>query len=129
MKILADTNLFVKFCRNLPVPREVESAFADTGNELFLSAYSITEIYRLWKNDRLPDNPDSWINLALPGWNILPMNFSIARQAAIWNWEHRDPADRVIAATALEEKIHLWHTDTILKKLSGFPQNYLKNLE
>lgn len=124
MKILSDTNLFINFSRNLPVPDEVEKAFDDDRNELFLSTYSIIEIFRLWKVGRLPDNPDGWLNLALPYWTLIPVSFSIARQTAIWNWEHCDPADRAICATALEDQIPLWHTDSVIKKLSGFPHKY-----
>ena len=36
-------------------------------------------------------------------------------------------ADRIIAATAQIEKIELWHTDTVLKGLTGFPHRYFRN--
>jgi PIN domain nuclease of toxin-antitoxin system len=128
MKILADTNLFLKFCRRLPLPEAVQSAFEDERNELFLASVSGLELYRLWQGGRVPDHPDTWIEKALPGWTVIPMNFSIARESALWPWDHRDPADRILAATAKLEKIELWHTDTVLKKLSGFPQRYFKNV-
>jgi PIN domain nuclease of toxin-antitoxin system len=117
----------VKFCRRLPLPAAVQTAFEDDGNELCLSSISVMEIYRLWQVGKLPDNPDTWIDLALPSWTVLQMSVPIARLAVLWNWEHRDPADRVIAATALIEKIPLWHTDTVLKNLTGFPHKYFKN--
>lgn len=34
---------------------------------------------------------------------------------------------RVLAATALIEQVEFWHTDTVLKKFSGFPQRYFVN--
>ncbi len=46
---------------------------------------------------------------------------------SLWDWPHKDPADRILAATAQIEKVELWHTDTILKKLRGFPQRYFTN--
>ena len=128
MKILADTNLFIKFCHRQPLPSAVETAFENEQNELCLSAISAVEIYRLWQAGKLLDHPDTWLDEALPSWTVLPMNVPIARQSVLWPWQHRDPADRVIAATAAVEKIELWHTDTILKKLSGFPQRYFKNV-
>ena len=83
------------------------------------------EIVRKWKSGKLPcANPEEWIDLALQEFQILPITESIARQAALWNWEHKDPADRLIAATALIHRIELWHTDTVLAKLDGFPQKY-----
>ena len=128
MKILADTNLFVKFYHRQPLPPEVEQAFEDERNELYLCTVSAMEIYRLWQKGTLTDNPDNWLDLALPAWNVLPMSIAIARQAVLWPWEHRDPADRIISATAALEKIEVWHTDTVLKKQTGFPHRYFKNL-
>lgn len=127
MRILSDTNLFIKFYHRQPLPSEVERAFADTDNELCLASVSVIEIYRLWQAGRLKDSPDDWLDLALTSWTTLPMTAPIARQSAIWNWEHRDPADRIIAATAHVEKVVLWHTDTILKKQTGFPQKFHRN--
>lgn len=127
MRILADTNVFLKFCRRLPLPTEVKAAFEDEQNELCLSAVSALEIYRLWQIGRVPDNPDTWLDLALPSWTVISIDVPIARQSILFPWEHRDPADRLIAATAKLEKIELWHTDTVLKKLMGFPHRYFKN--
>ena len=128
MRILADTNLFVKFCHRKPLPATVEAAFEDEQNELCISSVTAIEIYRLWQGEKLKDNPDTWLDLALPSWTVIPMNIPIARQSVLWNWEHRDPADRIIAATAAVEKIELWHTDTVLKKLTGFPAKYFTNV-
>ncbi|MES1180252.1 MAG: PIN domain-containing protein [Verrucomicrobiota bacterium] len=127
MKLLADTNLFVKFAHLQPLPDEVEETFDDAETVRHLSAVSVIEIYWLWKNRRLIDHPDDWLELALDSWTILPVTAPIARQSVLWDWPHRDPADRIIAATAKIEKIELWHTDTILKKLSGFPNRYFVN--
>lgn len=127
MKILADTNLFIKFCHRQPLPDEVEKCFDNSATIRCISAISVIEIFRLWKGGRLLDNPDTWLDPALPAWTILPVNFPIARQSVLWNWPHHDPADRLLAATAKIENIELWHTDTILKKLSGFPNRYFVN--
>ena len=127
MRILADTNLFIRFTQRLPLPSTVEEALDSIEAERFISAVSVIEIFRLWQLARLPDNPDSWLDLALASWTVLPMTTPIARQSALWRWSHRDPADRIIAATAQIEKIELWHTDTVLKRLSGFPHRYFKN--
>jgi PIN domain nuclease of toxin-antitoxin system len=128
MRVLTDTNLFIKFCRRLPLPKEVESALADADNERCLSPVSIVELFRLWQRGDVPDNPDGWLDRALPSWTILPIDVPIARQSVLWPWDHKDPADRLLAATALHEGIELWHTDTVLKKLTGFPHRYFTNL-
>lgn len=129
MRVLADTNLFVKFCQTLPLPRKVEEVLDAPDTVRCLSAISIAEIYRLWQVGKLKDNPDEWIFRALTAWKVLDINTAIARQAVLWPWqEHRDPADRIIAATAQVENVELWHTDTELEKFPNFPQRYFKNV-
>lgn len=127
MKILADTNLFIHFCRQLPLPDLVEPALSDLKAERYISAISVVELFRLWQKGVVPKNPDEWLEFALESWTVLPITTAIARQSVLWDWTHRDPADRLIAATAKIEQIELWHTDTTLKKLSGFPGRYFVN--
>jgi PIN domain nuclease of toxin-antitoxin system len=128
MRLLADTNLFIKFCRRLPLPPQVESALSDAGTERFLSPVSVIDLYRLWQRGHVPDNPDSWLDLALPSWRVLPLTVPIARQSVLWPWAHQDPADRLLAATAACEGVELWHTDTVLRRLTGFPHRYFVNV-
>ncbi|MBE7503908.1 MAG: type II toxin-antitoxin system VapC family toxin [Verrucomicrobiales bacterium] len=127
MRILADTGIWFRFVRRLPLSRKVEAAFEDSGNQRYLCPISSMEVVRKWRAGKLPcPEPTTWLDLALEGFEILPITEPIARQAALWEWEHRDPADRLIAATAQLHGIELWHTDTILQKLAGFPQRYFK---
>ena len=128
MRVLADTNLFIKFCRRLPLPKTVEQTLADARTERCLSAVSVIELFRLWQNGNVPDNPDTWLDLALPSWTIFPVTVPIARLAVLFDWDHKDPADRLLAATAQIEGVELWHTDTTLKKLKGFPARYFTNV-
>ena len=100
MRVLADTNLFIKFCRRLPLPAQVERMLADEKTERCLSPVSVIELFRLWRKGGIPDNPDSWLDLALPSWMVLPVTVPIARLSVLWPWEHRDHADRILAATA-----------------------------
>ncbi len=127
MRVLADTNIFIKFNRQLPLAPEVETVLESESVERCVSTVSIIELFRLWKSGRIPLNPDAWLDAALECWAVIPVNTAIARQSVLWEWPHKDPADRIIAATAALEKVELWHTDTTLKKLSGFPQRYFTN--
>ena len=127
MRVLADTNLFIKFYHQQPLPVGVEAALESEIVERFISAVSIMEVYWLWQKQRVLIDPDAWLDDALKSWTVLPITAPIARQSVLWDWPHRDPADRILAATAKVEKIELWHTDTILKKLTGFPQHHFKN--
>lgn len=126
--VLADTSIFIKFCRRLPLPAEVVTALIDPGTVRCLSPISIVELFRLWKAERVPDDPDTWLQKALPFWRVLPVTVPIARQSVLFTWEHHDPADRLLAATAKIEGMELWHSDTVLKKLPGFPARYFKNV-
>jgi PIN domain nuclease of toxin-antitoxin system len=128
MRVLADTNLFVKFVHRQPLPQTVEEVLADEATERFISAASVIEVFRLWQAGRLLDNPDKWMDPALASWTVVAINTPIARQSVLWSWQHKDPADRLIAATAHVEKIELWHTDTVLKKFTGFPHRYFSNV-
>lgn len=127
MKILTDTNLFVNFYHHQPLPAGMESMLESELAERFISAVTVIEIYRLWQGRRLMIDPESWLDEALRSWTVIPINTEIARQSVLWDWPHKDPADRLIAATAKIENIELWHTDTVLKKLPGFPNRYFVN--
>jgi PIN domain nuclease of toxin-antitoxin system len=127
MRILADTNLFVNFYHRQPLPLGVEAVLESDVAERFISAVTIIEIYRLWQKRRVLIDPENWLDQALEAWGVLAVTAPIARQSMLWDWPHQDPADRIIAATAKVERIELWHTDTVLKKLSGFPNRYFAN--
>jgi PIN domain nuclease of toxin-antitoxin system len=128
MRILADTNVFIRFCRRLPLPANVERVLSRADTERCLSPVSVIELFRLWRKGVVPDNPDSWLDFALPSWTILPVTVPIARQSVLWPWSHKDPADRLLAATAQCEEVELWHTDTVIKKMTGFPHRYFGNV-
>lgn len=127
MQVLADTGLWFRFVRRLPLPRRVEAVFSDSETERYLSPISSMEIIRKWQSGKLPcPDPQDWLDSALEGFEILPITEPIARTAALWEWDHKDPADRLIAATAKKYGIEVWHTDMILRKLTGFPHRYFK---
>ena len=127
MRVLADTGVWFRFVRRLPLPGRIETALADAATQRYLCPISSMEIVRKWASGKLPcPDPQEWLDRALQGFEVLPITEPIARQAASWEWDHRDPADRLIAATAERHRIELWHTDTLLKSLSGFPHRYFK---
>jgi PIN domain nuclease of toxin-antitoxin system len=129
VELLADTGVWFRFVRRLPLPRAVETALESASTQRFLCPISSMEILRKWQTGKLPcPDPRSWLDMALDGFEVLPITEPIARQAAEWDWEHKDPADRLIAATAQRHGIELWHTDTVLQKLSGFPHRYFKGV-
>jgi PIN domain nuclease of toxin-antitoxin system len=127
VRILVDSGIWFRFARRLPQATKLQAALDDPDNKKYLSAISSMEIVRKWQTGRLPcPNPEEWIDEALQGFEVISINETVARQAALWTWEHRDPSDRLIAATAAIHRIELYHSDTVLEKLSGFPQRYFK---
>lgn len=70
---------------------------------LHLSAISIWEIAMLQKQQRvaLHQPVDKWLDNATKGIEIIPINREIALESVLLpNCEHKDPADRLILATA-----------------------------
>lgn len=127
MRILADTSLWFRFARNQRQADAIVSAFKQPQNQIYLSPVSVVEIIQKWRAGKLPcDDPRLWLDEGLNGFAILPVTEPIARLSAFWEWPHKDPADRTIAATAAIHQVELWHTDTVLKTLSGFPHRYFK---
>ena len=57
--------------------------------------------------------------LAARNIKVLPITPAIAELSQTFRFEHKDPADLVIAATALHHNIPVITADGMLKKLSG----------
>ena len=97
--------------------------------QFHLSPLSVAEITFKWQRGRLKDVPDSatWGPHSLEHFVLENLSATAAQQAGQWSWGHRDLADRVLAAIAKEQNLLLVHTDTVLKKLTGFPQKYFPN--
>lgn len=51
VKILVDTNIFIKFCRRLPLPSLIELSLENAGTQRLLSPVSIIELFHLWQTD------------------------------------------------------------------------------
>ena len=127
MRVLTDTAVWFRFVRKLPQDRTIESVLMDRRTRRYLSALSSLEIIQKWRTGKLPcPDPQEWLDAALEGFEVIPVSEPIARFSGYWNWDHKDPADRIIAATAELHAIELWHTDTTLRNLKGFPQRYFK---
>lgn len=127
MRILVDTSVWYRFSQSLKQASVLESTIRDLDVAKCLCSISAFEIVQKWRSGKLPcADPRTWLDEALEGYEILPVTEPIARMAALWEWKHKDPADRVIAAASAIHGIELWHSDTILKELTGFPQRYFK---
>ncbi len=50
---------------------------------------------------------------------VLPLNAEIAQLAGMLDWPHRDPFDRILAATALHHGMELISADTVFDAVPG----------
>ena len=92
-----------------------------------LSPISILEIAYKWRHGRLPcPSPEEWMEEAIADFRLLPVTGQISVRAGSWDWDHGDPADRLITAPAVCHEATLIHTDLLVKGLKGFPQQYFR---
>ncbi|MEO5960543.1 MAG: type II toxin-antitoxin system VapC family toxin [Opitutaceae bacterium] len=62
---------------------------------------------------------EEWLHAATAEIEVLPVTHEIALRAAFLDWNHRDPCDRHIVATAAEYKLPLLTIDEKMHRLAG----------
>jgi PIN domain nuclease of toxin-antitoxin system len=125
VKIFFDTGVWLRWYGRLPLPKQLTDFVSRNADEVCLSTCSIYEVVFKWKLGKLPvSNPEHWIADSLEGIIEVPPSSSVCMQAANWDWSNRDPFDRIIAASAVEQGALLIHTDRKLREMSGFSQKY-----
>ena len=72
-------------------------------NELFISDVTLSETARLLQQGKIETaaKPAEWLERFALGFTILSVDARIAWAAAAFAWEHRDPCDRHILASAV----------------------------
>lgn len=89
--------------------------FADTNNEIWVSAISAFEIATKHRIGKWPDAGeiarDFESAVIAEGFKILPVTVAHACRGGLLNGEHRDPFDRLIAGQALVEGLPLATSD------------------
>ena len=111
MKYLLDTHTWIWWYMNpQKLSRRVMNLIGDTTryDELLLSAISPWEFCKLLEKGRLAIScsPEDWLNAAfdLPKFRLVPLSPVIAYRSTVLSQPfHNDPADQIIAATALLE--------------------------
>jgi Uncharacterized protein conserved in bacteria len=88
-------------------------------NDLFISDVTLSETARLLKQGKIEtaDSPAEWLERFALGFTILAVDARIAWAAAAFEWEHRDPCDRHILASAAASALPLV---TIDPKIASF---------
>jgi PIN domain nuclease of toxin-antitoxin system len=123
MKVILDTHIWLWYMLgDKQLPSSHREMIADENVELWLSPISIWEAHLLIERERLSirESAAAWIKRAL---QLLPvreagLTFAIARRSRMLAVSHQDPADRFIAATAIELDIPLLTADKRLKDCS-----------
>jgi len=111
MKYLLDTHTWVWWYMNpQKLSRRVTNLIGDTTryDELLLSAISPWEFCKLLEKGRIAIScsPEDWLNAAfdLPKFRLVPLSPVLAYRSTVLPQPfHNDPADQIIAATALQE--------------------------
>ncbi len=90
---------------------------------LAVAAISLLEIARKAHAGEIVLAPDPavWLEDLSHRFQILPLTPAIAWRAVGLEWEHKDPADRLICATAIEHKLTLVTQDKEIARWRGVP--------
>ncbi len=93
----------------------------DPANERWLSPVSTWEALTLHAKKRidLPEDTSGWVSRATAAFQEAPLTHEIALAARRLPWEHSDPADRFLAATAQVLKLTLVTADFNLLEAWG----------
>jgi PIN domain nuclease of toxin-antitoxin system len=127
MRVLLDSGVWFRRYHRLGLSKPLTRFLAAEVTEWHLTTVSIAGLLYKWRHRNLPvADPARWLDESLEGFTLQPLTAQIARRAGLWDWEHGDPADRIIAATAAELDLTLIHTNERLKDLAGFPQRYFR---
>jgi len=120
--IVIDTHILIWWISNPEkLSQKAKKALEEAPKKggIFISAISVWEIYMLVKKGRLEltMNIDTWFKkvLSLPFMRVVPIDAAIAASSVMLTGQiHDDPADRIIAATALKLEAPLVTSDTRL---------------
>ena len=119
MKYLLDTHTFLWLAADPDkLSSSVKNIVIQPENELLLSAASGWETALLWKLNRieLPEDPSFFIPQVIQALSLTPLaiGFVTAIAAATLPLIHSDPFDRLLAATAMQEKVPILGKDRIM---------------
>ena len=114
--MVLDTHIWLRWLAvsSQPLPAAIVDCVEQT-ETVIISAISFWEAAQLHKRGRINLGMDwvEWVSLVVTGANIivLPITETIAARAAFLPEHHRDPADRLIIATAVEYRLPLLSFD------------------
>ena len=88
-----------------------------------ISFFEIGQKVRIGKWPEMVPFVDRLVSIAdVPGACVVDLSLDIALLAAGMEWDHRDPFDRIIAATAIVRGLALVSADVVFDTLPSFPK-------
>lgn len=122
--LLLDTHAFVWLASDLSkLPKTARVAIRDHAGELMLSGISGLEIALAVKRGRLelPGRPDEFVERALKyhGIREIPVSAALGCLAAQLPDIHNDPFDRIIIATAQQQRAKILTKDALIARYPG----------
>ena len=119
---LLDTHTFLWAARNsVKLSESAKNALYDKDVKKFVSAASAYEIMNKYRLNKLPEYTYVAKNFFEIVQNLgayeLPINLKHANFAGEFEWSHRDPFDRLLAAQAFTENLVLITNDTAFDSL------------
>ncbi|MBL9189202.1 MAG: type II toxin-antitoxin system VapC family toxin [Opitutaceae bacterium] len=123
MKYLLDTHVVLWIAESSPRLSSKVRGLAEKSDadDFGVAAISLLEIARKAQTGEIDLSPDgaTWLDDLAHRFRILPLTPKIAWRSVQLDWEHKDPADRLICATALEHKLTLVTHDKEIIRWAG----------
>jgi len=122
MRVLLDTNAFLWAVRQPDkLSRAAEEVLCTRDNELIVSAVVPWELAIKYQSGKLPQAApiitDYAAVLIRLGASSSPVTHTHTLHAGLLEWSHRDPFDRLLAATAIIEGLPIVSADAIFDQL------------
>lgn len=125
VKYLLDTHAVLWIAESSPrlSPKVRALAHHHDSSAFGIAAISLLEIARLARHGEIILQPDpaDWLNDLGHRFEVLPLTPAISWYSVSFDWLHKDPADRLICATALEHKLTLVTNDQAITRWGGVP--------
>jgi PIN domain nuclease of toxin-antitoxin system len=122
LKLLLDTHIWIWSLQgSARLGKRTAQEIRDRENERWLSPVSTWEALTLQAKGRirLPEDISAWVARSTAAFHEAPLTHEIALAARHLPWEHTDPADRFLAATAQVLGLTLVTADTRLLGLGN----------
>jgi PIN domain nuclease of toxin-antitoxin system len=117
LKLLLDTHIWIWSMQGSDrLGKRTAQEIRNPENERWLSPVSTWEALTLRAKNRihLPDDISDWVARSTAAFQEAPLTHEIALAARLLPWDHNDPADRFLAATAQVLNLTLVTADTNL---------------